>query len=139
MKNCFVQKDNIPPNVSGKFSVQSTLIGTINGIEYPVTNPAPVLVFEQTFIQNGRFVQTTSKVIKPLIWERNYNKNMCFAGWKLLGADTNDNESFTYSITKMDKCNNVLEMERIGLEAGFREDLGQTTQMNLALLKRIIM
>jgi hypothetical protein len=139
MKNCFVQKENIPPNVSGKYSVQSTLIGTINGIEYPVTNPSPGLVFEQTFIQNGRFVQTTSKVIKPLIWERNYNKNMCFSGWKLLGADTNDNENFTFSITKMDKCNNVLEMERIGLEAGFGEDPSQTTQMNLGFFKRITM
>ena len=136
MKCCPKQREDIPPNVAGSYEQQTTLVGTDDGIVYDITNPLVFPVVTVNFLQNGRFVKTSSRSLKPLIWEKNYDKNMCFIGWKLLGVDNNDNETFTYTITKMDKCNNVLEMERIGQEAGFVGSSSQTTQMNLSVLKK---
>ena len=125
------QKEDIPPNIIGIFNKPLFLYGNLNGEIIPLENP---LELQETieFKQNGKFVEliVLSKPDNPNIpnrnnligvWEQQYDKFLDFTGWRLIIADSiNDNGVYSIYITNMEN-NIVTEYKYIYQESGYQE------------------
>jgi len=125
------QTEDIPPNIIGIFNKPLFLYGNLNGEIIPLENP---LELQETieFKQNGKFVEliVLSKPDNPNIpnrnnligvWEQQYDKFLDFTGWRLIIADSiNDNGVYSIYITKMEN-NIVTEYKYIYQESGYQE------------------
>ena len=125
------QTEDIPPNIIGIFNKPLFLYGNLNGEIIPLENP---LELQETieFKQNGKFVEliVLSKPDNPNIpnrnnligvWEQQYDKYLDFTGWRLIIADSiNDNGVYSIYITKMEN-NIVTEYKYIYQESGYQE------------------
>ena len=125
------QKEDIPPNIIGIFNKPLFLYGNLNGEIIPLENP---LELQETieFKQNGKFVEliVLSKPDNPNIpnrnnligvWEQQYDNFLDFTGWRLIIADSiNDNGVYSIYITKMEN-NIVTEYKYIYQESGYQE------------------
>lgn len=129
MKKCCPKLNKLaPPVLLGKYESSGKLIGTYKGTRYTIDNPyvLPTIIIDCK--QKDQFVEVGPNVF---VWSRLYNEKLCFSGWKLTGADNNDNETFHLVPSKIDKNNVILEMEGYGIEAGFsKENVDQTQQVN---------
>lgn len=109
-----------PPQVAGTWEVCQHSVSQEPGQNPDISNSnIETITYDATLLSNGRFVKSEGygdRLGMLGVWKK---VNDSF-GWELHMADSNeDNDRFVFTVTKINKCHQVLQMDMINVESGF--------------------